>query len=87
MRSKTTASWSRGSSPGIPWRDFAESFGSWKTVWKRHRRFSGDGTRDKISTELLSQADKAGLIQLGVSVASIANLADQHGTDLRCTTG
>ncbi|WP_375405686.1 transposase [uncultured Amnibacterium sp.] len=25
---------------GAPWRDLPESFGSWKTAWKRHRRFS-----------------------------------------------
>lgn len=26
---------------GIPWRDLPrEKFGSWKTVWKRHRRYA-----------------------------------------------
>ena len=29
---------------GIAWRDLPASFGPWQTVWKRHRRFSGDGT-------------------------------------------
>ena len=72
---------------GIPWWDVPESFGPWQTVWKRHRRFSGDGTWDKILTELLSQADGAGLIEWEVSVDSTVNRAHQHGTNLARTTG
>ena len=72
---------------GIPWRDLPESFGSWKTVWKRHRRFSGDGTWDNILTELLSRADEAELIQWEVSVDSTVNRAHQHGTNLARATG
>jgi transposase len=33
---------------GIAWRDLPVVFGPWQTVWKRHRRFSADGTWDKI---------------------------------------
>ncbi len=29
---------------GTPWRDVPAEFGPWKTVWKRHRRLSADGT-------------------------------------------
>jgi transposase len=29
---------------GCPWRDLPERFGNWKTVYNRHRRWSGDGT-------------------------------------------
>jgi transposase len=29
---------------GVPWRDVPPSFGSWKTGYNRHRRWSGDGT-------------------------------------------
>ena len=72
---------------GIPWRDLPESFGPWQTAWKRHHRFSGDGTWDKIRTELLSQADAAGLIEWEVSVDSTVNRAHQHGTNLRSATG
>ncbi len=39
---------------GIPWRDLPEHFGSWKTVWKRHRRSSGDGTWDKVLASLMT---------------------------------
>lgn len=41
---------------GIAWRDPPSCFGPWQTVWKRHRRFSGDGTWDAILTALLGRA-------------------------------
>jgi hypothetical protein len=31
-------------------------------VWKRHRRFAGDGTWEKVLAVLLAQADAAGLV-------------------------
>ena len=37
---------------GVPWRDVPPSFGSWKTVYNRHRRWSGDGTLVGILDEL-----------------------------------
>lgn len=33
---------------GSPWRDVPEEFGPWKTVWKRHFRWSTDGTYQQI---------------------------------------
>jgi hypothetical protein len=33
---------------GIAWRDLPAEFGPWQTVWKRHYRFSQDGTWDKV---------------------------------------
>ena len=67
---------------GSPWRDLPAEFGPWKTVWKRHRRFSGDGTWDKIFAALLSEADAAGEIDWTVSVDSTVNRAHQHGTNI-----
>ena len=29
---------------GCPWRDVPDRFGPWQTMWKRHARFSKDGT-------------------------------------------
>ena len=73
---------------GIAWRDVPERFGPWQTVWKRHHRFSGDGTWDRIHTALLAHADAAGEIDWTVSVDSSINRAHQHGTNLpRATTG
>jgi transposase len=33
---------------GAPWRDLPTSYGNWKTVYSRHRRWSGDGAWVKI---------------------------------------
>ncbi|WP_197426461.1 IS5 family transposase [Microbacterium sp. PAMC 28756] len=72
---------------GIAWRDLPGCFGPWQTVWKRHRRFSGDGTWDKIHSVLLAHADAAGLIDWEVSVDSTINRAHQHATNLPRDTG
>ena len=67
---------------GIPWRDLPrEQFGPWQTVWKRHRRFAGDGTWDKVLGALLAQADAAGDLDWTVSVGSTINRAHQHATN------
>jgi len=67
---------------GIAWRDLPASFGPWQTVWKRHRRFSADGTWDKIHQALLARADHAGEVEWSVSVDSTINRAHQHATNL-----
>ena len=72
---------------GIAWRDLPSDFGPWQTAWKRHRRFSGDGTWDRIHTTLLAHADQAGKIDWSVSVDSTINRAHQHGTNLARDTG
>lgn len=72
---------------GVAWRDLPSSFGPWQTVWKRHRRFSGDGTYDKIHTRLLVEADAAGQIDWMVSVDSTINRAHQHSATLTRDTG
>ena len=33
---------------GIPWRDTPRRFGRWKTVYERHRRWSAEGTWERI---------------------------------------
>ena len=33
---------------GMAWRDMPSEFGPWQPIWKRHRRYSGDGTWDRI---------------------------------------
>lgn len=67
---------------GLAWRDLPKSFGPWQTVWKRHRRFSEDGTWDKIHQELLARADHADEILWTVSVDSTISRAHQHATNL-----
>lgn len=67
---------------GLAWRDLPSSFGPWQTVWKRHRRFSQDGTWDKVHQALLTLADEAGDVDWTVSVDSTINRAHQHATNL-----
>ncbi len=67
---------------GLAWRDLPESFGPWQTIWKRHKRFSTDGTWDKIHARLVAEADDAGEVEWNVSVDSTINRAHQHATTL-----
>ena len=67
---------------GIAWRDLPEEFGPWQTVWKRHRRFSADGTWDMIHTRLLAEADAAGELDWQVAVDSTVNRGHQHATNM-----
>ncbi|MBB2925556.1 transposase [Cellulomonas cellasea] len=67
---------------GVAWRDVPESFGPWQTIWKRHDRFSSDGTWDKIHAALMAEADAAGQIDWAVSIDSTINRAHQHATIL-----
>jgi transposase len=41
---------------GGPWRDLPERFGPWQTACNRHRRWSGDGTWERIPAERLATA-------------------------------
>ncbi|GAB12628.1 putative transposase [Arthrobacter globiformis NBRC 12137] len=53
---------------GIAWRDVPTEFGPWQTIWKRHRRYSGDGTWDSILAALLTVADARGEVDWSISV-------------------
>lgn len=64
---------------GVPWRDLPAEFGPWQTAWKRHKRFSTDGTWDQILTQLHAEADAAGEIDWTVSVDSTIARVHQHG--------
>jgi transposase len=68
---------------GIAWRDLPMEFGPWQTVWKRHHRFTVDGTWDLILSRLVTTADAAGLVDWTVSVDSTINRAHQHATNTR----
>jgi len=67
---------------GIPWRDLPRGeFGPWQTVWKRHRRYAGDGTWDRVLRALLAAADADGRLDWLVSVDATINRAHQHATN------
>ena len=64
---------------GVAWRDLPSEFGPWQTVWKRHHRFSIDGTWDRVLTVLQAEADAAGEIDWRISVDSTIARDHQHG--------
>ena len=72
---------------GIAWRDVPREFGPWQTLWKRHRRYSGDDTWDRLLAQLLAEADSRELVDWAVSVDSTINRAHQHATNLPRVTG
>ncbi len=67
---------------GLAWRDLPERFGPWQTVWKRHARFSRDGTWAKVLAAAIASADAAGDVDWAVSVDSTVKRAHQHATNL-----
>jgi len=67
---------------GCPWRDLPAGFGPWQTVWKRHARFSKDGTWDRILRVLLVQADEAGHLDWQLSIDSTVSRVHQHGLNM-----
>jgi transposase len=44
---------------GSPWRDLPRCYGNWKTVYNRHRRWSGDGTWRAVLDRLRVDCDDA----------------------------
>ena len=72
---------------GVAWRDLPAEFGPWQTVWKRHHRFSTDGTWDKVLSALQVQADARGEIDWQISVDSTSVRVHQHGATAPRTQG
>ena len=72
---------------GIAWRDLPADFGPWQTVWKRHRRFAGDGTWDAVLAGLVAMADAEGGVDWSVAVDSTICRVHQHGATLSRHTG
>lgn len=72
---------------GVPWRDLPEQFGPWQTVWKRHHKFTLDGTWDRVLTALQAQADADGGIDWQLSVDSTIARVHQHAATARRSLG
>jgi len=64
---------------GAPWRDLPSECGPWQTVWKRHFRWSTDGTSQRIF-ETVQGADQGGDGELAglLSVDSTSVRVHQH---------
>ncbi|MGW7052888.1 IS5 family transposase [Streptomyces sp. NPDC054887] len=72
---------------GVQWRDLPERFGPWETVYKRHRRWSVDGTWAMLLSRIQAAEDAAGRIDWEVSVDSTAVRAHQHAAGCEEGTG
>ncbi|MFE4582184.1 IS5 family transposase [Streptomyces chartreusis] len=68
---------------GVQWRDLPERFGPWETVYKRHRRWSADGTWKMLLSRIQAAEDASGGIDWDVSVDSTAVRAHQHAAGAR----
>jgi transposase len=68
---------------GQPWRDLPPQFGNWKTVYNRHRRWSGGGTWERVLDELRRDADRHQGQDWTVGVDAGVVRAHQHAAGAR----
>ena len=76
---------------GSPWRDLPGDLVPWKTAWKRHRRWSFDGTYAEIFAAVqrahgIDAADLDEGVQKLLSVDSTSVRAHQHAAGARSDT-
>jgi transposase len=68
---------------GCPWRDLPPEYRNWKTVYNRHRRWSADGTWEKILDGPQAGCDEAEGGDWTVSADSTVARAHQHAAGAR----
>jgi len=68
---------------GAPWRDVPERYGPWKTAHERRRRWSADGTWDRILDEVVVKDDSVGDLEWVFSIDSSSVRAHQHAAGAR----
>jgi transposase len=68
---------------GAPWRDLPERYGPWKTAHERLRRWTADGTWDKILQAAIVKDDAVGEVEWIISVDSTVVRAHQHAAGAR----
>ena len=68
---------------GAPWRDLPERYGPWKTAHERLRRWSADGTWDRILDHVVVKDDAVGKVEWVFSVDSSSVRAHQHAAGAR----
>ena len=68
---------------GAPWRDLPERYGSWKTAHERLRRWTADGTWDRILDEVIVKDDAVGNVEWVFSIDSSSVRAHQHAAGAR----
>ncbi|GHI12455.1 transposase [Streptomyces virginiae] len=71
-------------STGAAWRDLPERYGPWKTVYERFRRWSADGTWDRLLAHVQQHSDAIGEVDWSiVCVDSTIVRAHQHAAGAR----
>jgi transposase len=68
---------------GTVWRDLPPCYGNWKTVYNRHRRWSLDGTWERILDGLRAGCDQDEGEDWTVSADSTVVRAHQHAAGAR----
>lgn len=69
---------------GSPWRDLPEDFGSYQSVWQRHRLWSTDGTYEAMLTAAQGQLGLGGQeLESILSIDSTSVRAHQHAAGAR----
>ena len=68
---------------GCPWRDLPVQYGNWKTVYNRHRRWSGDGTWERILDALRAGCDEQEGKDWAAAIDSTVVRAHQHAAGAR----
>src|SRR3954447_18688622 len=68
---------------GSPWRDLPVEFGPWQTAWKRHNRWTEDGTWARLVTAMQAAGHAAGELDWLASVDSTVVRAHQHAAGAR----
>jgi transposase len=68
---------------GAPWRDLPERYGPWKTAHERLRRWTADGTWERILAEVIVKDDAVGAVEWTFSIDSSSVRAHQHAAGAR----
>ncbi|GLY75064.1 hypothetical protein Airi01_033310 [Actinoallomurus iriomotensis] len=69
---------------GADWRDIPERYGPWQTLYQRFRRWSADGTWDRLLEHVQVHDDAVGDVDMsGVCVDSTIVRAHQHAAGAR----
>lgn len=68
---------------GAPWGDIPERYGPWKTCHERVRRWSLDGTWDRLLEHVQVKDDAVGAVEWQIQVDSSVARAHQHAAGAR----
>ncbi|WP_370460891.1 IS5 family transposase [Pseudonocardia sp. EV170527-09] len=68
---------------GAPWRDLPERYGPWKTPHERLRRWTADGTWERILDQVIVKDDAVGNVEWTFSIDSSSVRAHQHSAGAR----